>query len=1139
MTTAVPTGSQPAFSSAGGHADGEGMCEISGHPAYRITGFEGMEPFLVSLLSEGDMWCFVSSMGSLTAGRVEPAYCLFPYVTDNEIHQAHGHTGPVSVLRVSRGGEADVWRPLEGAADEQRSRSLAKTVLGDRLMAEEHHREHGLLYRAQLAPTAELGLIRTVTLENTSQTESVEVEVLDGFRGLLPANIELSTLSRASCLIDAYTQAEALPDTGLTTISLTSCIVDSTEPSEALYANTAWATGLPFRALTLDVHDVERFVNGEAIGACHLLQGQRSAYLVQSGFRLEPGERRTWHVVLDSRRSQRQVVALQQMLGREGEAVLAIEGALERTHGALLRNVDSADAAQVTGDSVSSAHHVSNVLFNNARGGVPVEHYAAPAADLLDFTETRHRPAVAAIEALVEGREKVSVLELLERVRTGGDPNVQRLLLEYLPLTFGRRHGDPSRPWNYFAIHVQDEHGEPVLNHQGNWRDIFQNWEALALSYPGFLPQMISKFVNASTVDGFNPYRITRDGIDWEKPNPEDPWANIGYWGDHQLIYLLRLLELLDKHDPDALEQMLRWRCYSYADVPYRIKPYADLVRDPRDTILFDAELDRAISVRVERLGTDGRLLLDTKGEVHHVGLLEKLLVPLLSKLSNLVPEGGIWMNTQRPEWNDANNALAGYGISVVTLAYLHRYAGFIEALAERVPSEALVVSERVLAWLTGLAEGLGEIASRAGERMSDVDRKAAMDRLGRCFEAYRNEVYTSGPGDPVSIDRERLVALLRDARAISREGLAANRREDQLYYSYNVINLDEGSAEIQRLPLMLEGQVAVLSSGALGDQEAIALLEALFASSLYRDDQKTFMLYPRREMPGFLDRGRVPEDVVSRYPLLRELEAAGDGRVIQRDDGGAMRFVGSITNRKALEKVMDGCEGLSREARLALFRLHEEVFRHRSYTGRSGSMFAYEGNGCIYWHMVAKLLLAAQESGGRTVSAESGERLRTLYRDIRSGLGFNKTASEYGAFPLDAYSHSAWATGARQPGMTGQVKEEVITRWYELGIRVEGGCYRFAFEAIDETEWLGEPGQLVYHDLRGELARLDLQLDELALTICQTPVVYRRGGKDPVIEVHEPEGGVQTISGHDLPRDLSASIMRREGRVSRLVVVG
>ncbi|MCK7481714.1 MAG: hypothetical protein M0C28_34500 [Candidatus Moduliflexus flocculans] len=51
-----------------------------------------------------------------------------------------------------------------------------------------------------------------------------------------------------------------------------------------------------------------------------------------------------------------------------------------------------------------------------------------------------------------------------------------------------------------------------------------------------------------------------------------------------------------------------------------------------------------------------------------HANLAEKLLTLLLAKLVNFVPEGGIWMNTQRPEWNDANNALVGKGLSVVTL---------------------------------------------------------------------------------------------------------------------------------------------------------------------------------------------------------------------------------------------------------------------------------------------------------------------------------------------------------------------------------------------------------------------------------------------------------------------------------------
>ena len=125
-----------------------------------------------------------------------------------------------------------------------------------------------------------------------------------------------------------------------------------------------------------------------------------------------------------------------------------------------------------------------------------------------------------------------------------GDPQLERVCREDLPLTFSRRHGDPSRPWNRFSITTRNADGTRSLNYEGNWRDIFQNWEALAVSFPGYTSGMICRFLNASTADGYNPYRITRNGIDWEVVDPHDPWSYIGYWGDHQIIYLLKLLEL-------------------------------------------------------------------------------------------------------------------------------------------------------------------------------------------------------------------------------------------------------------------------------------------------------------------------------------------------------------------------------------------------------------------------------------------------------------------------------------------------------------------------------------------------------------------------------------------------------------------
>ena len=177
---------------------------------------------------------------------------------------------------------------------------------------------------------------------------------------------------------------------------------------------------------------------------------------------------------------------------------------------------------------------------------------------------------------------------------------------------------------------TKNEDGSPKLNYQGNWRDIFQNWEALSLSFPEFIEGMICKFVNASTADGYNPYRITREGIDWECPEPNDPWAYIGYWGDHQIIYLQKFLELSEKYHPAKLDELLHRDIFAYANVPYRIKPYRQMVQNPQDTILFDHVLNAEINRRVKKIGADARLLPDlviTSYSIHYTKLYEVMFV--------------------------------------------------------------------------------------------------------------------------------------------------------------------------------------------------------------------------------------------------------------------------------------------------------------------------------------------------------------------------------------------------------------------------------------------------------------------------------------------------------------------------------
>ena len=120
--------------------------------------------------------------------------------------------------------------------------------------------------------------------------------------------------------------------------------------------------------------------------------------------------------------------------------------------------------------------------------------------------------------------------------------------------------------------------------------------------------------------------------------------------------------------------------------------------------ITFNWEKHHHIAQLQQTMGADAKLVLDANNAVYHVNLAEKLLVPLLAKSSNFVIEGGIWLNTQRPEWNDANNAIVGFGLSMVTVYYMRRYTTFMIDLLKPV-TKAMEMSEEVAEWLAGLAK--------------------------------------------------------------------------------------------------------------------------------------------------------------------------------------------------------------------------------------------------------------------------------------------------------------------------------------------------------------------------------------------------------------------------------------------------
>ena len=158
--------------------------------------------------------------------------------------------------------------------------------------------------------------------------------------------------------------------------------------------------------------------------------------------------------------------------------------------------------------------------------------------------------------------------------------------------------------------------------------------------------------------------------------------------------------------------------------MPYKIKSYTDILKNSKDTIDFDHSLNAKIDERRAVIGADGSLLTDKNNNVYKVNLIEKLLVTVLAKVSNFIPEGGIWLNTQRPEWSDANNALVGNGVSMVTLNYLRRFINFFEEIVEKSDLETVDLSNEVAFLFSDILKTLYSNTGILSGKVSDKDRK-------------------------------------------------------------------------------------------------------------------------------------------------------------------------------------------------------------------------------------------------------------------------------------------------------------------------------------------------------------------------------------------------------------------------------
>ena len=1050
---------------------------------YLIDDVYKMEDFFLTISSSSDIWTFLWSRGGITAGRENSDKALFPYYTDDKIQDMKYCTGALEIIKTD-----DIfWRPFDPAKKNKCSIAISRNL--SKVVFEEKNEILGLSFELSWLNSEKYGLIKKTLIKTA---KDISFTILDGARNIMPAGMGADFQNNNSTLLDAYKKTDLDESSGLVALALSSIITDRAEPNEALRANITYFT--KEGRISLDPEAEENFYD-DCLQYSNTSKGERGAAYLVSAIELKKDEEYKCYQVFDTSLSSSEFANLRETLLKTDKKTLEkmIEDDITLSSEKLNSLIRDADGFEDTADLMACVHHEANVLFNIMRGGTFISNNICT-SDFMDFLFKRNKKIAKSISI---DKEEISYSELKEIM--GDDDQKKRLFYEYIPLTFSRRHGDPSRPWNRFNIKIKNDSGMPIMNYEGNWRDIFQNWEALSLSYPMYLDHMITRFLDTMTIDGFNPYKINRDGFDWEEPDLENPWAAIGYWNDHQIIYLVRLLELSKKYSFGGLTSDLSSRRYSTANVPYRIKSYKDLEKNPHSTIVFDKTLSEQLKKEVKDYGSDAKYVRTKEGSVELSTLCTKICEIIVSKAANLVPDGGIWMNTERPEWNDANNALAGFGLSVVTTASLRLLLNWFIDLLKNSSDRAILLSETVY-------NALFEISSnykRYGLDFDDEKRLSFVRENGFSFENERMLLYDNGFAKDTEVEKDKIISMLSDILRTVDSTLKHNKRNDGLYHSYNVMEIKDDKLSVLEMKLQLEGQVALLSSGLVDGKEAIEIMSALKCSPLREKITGAYTLYPNKEIPLFWNKNCIKNVAAS----LISLKDKNGFPILEKDKSGTYHFRADIRNKECLDSVL-GYENKAAED------LYEKTFKHRYFTGRSDSFFRYEGLGSIYWHMVSKLMLSIAELIEKETDECIKEKLIEDYREIRSSLGYKREAKDYGSFPFMPYSHTPKAKGAKQPGMTGQVKEEVITRNIELGAKVENGVFKIAPDMLELSEFK-EDGKLKY-------------------TCFNTPITYTLTDED---EIEIAVNGMGFMKKNALDRNESLDLFNRNGKIKEISV--
>jgi hypothetical protein len=116
---------------------------------------------------------------------------------------------------------------------------------------------------------------------------------------------------------------------------------------------------------------------------------------------------------------------------------------------------------------------------------------------------------------------------------------------------------------------------------------------------------------------------------------------------------------------------------------------------------------------------------------------------------------------------------------------------------------------------------------------------------------------------------------------------------------------------------------------------------------------------------------------------------------------------------------------------------------------------------------------------------------------------------------------------GVQQPGMTGQVKEDILSRWFELGVVVEDGQIQINPVLLRKNEFL-IPGK--------DEKKKGILKPYLHFSFCGIPFEYIMDEHEGIC-IHYNWGDVMRCGGFTIDKQTSRDIAARSGRILKVQV--